>query len=111
MTIYAQATSGELAAGKLSKARPDYQRHHAPSRGFPRKLLPTPDRRPAQAPTPRPVRANDGIAAGMLLLLLSLGGQSLAPSRARAAWEIAGRWASQYVEAKGSQVYGEEITL
>ncbi len=53
------------------------------------------DRAPA-----RPARPADGMAAGMLLLLLSLGANTLPPARARAAWEIAEKWAAEFVEAR-----------
>jgi hypothetical protein len=51
-------------------------------------------------PAARPSRSADAATVGLFLLLLSIGGSSLAPSRARAAWTICERWAREYVAAK-----------
>lgn len=97
----AQATSGELAAGKLSQRQPPYRRPRPPvKQNFPGRR----DRRPAETPAPRPTRSTDAATVGLLLLLLALGGHTLSPSRARAAWEIAGRWAAEYVTARHPEV-------
>jgi hypothetical protein len=64
------------------------------------KLLPTPDRRPAQAPAPQPSASSDAVALGLLLLLLSANANGLTSREARKGWGLAERWAGQYVEMK-----------
>jgi hypothetical protein len=82
MSQTAQATSGKLAAERLSQREPDYQ-------------------------PPRPMSREDPAAsdtAALGLLLIGLLQSTLPPRQRRRGWALAQAWAGEYVASRHSGV-------
>jgi hypothetical protein len=52
------------------------------------------------APVPRSAAASDGEALGLLLLILLIGRTGLKPGQVQWGWDLAERWAGQYVDSR-----------
>jgi hypothetical protein len=90
------------APAKTIQHKRAYVSRRPMSRGCSRKILPTPDRRPAQAPAreSRPAASSDAVSLGLLILLLTIPGNDLDPRQTRAGWDLAAKWAGRYIETK-----------
>ncbi len=102
MLTNAQATSGQLAAVKLSRQGSQYRRDHFPVKhlfqGRKDRRLP---QKPAPTPAPQPAASADGVALG--LLVLALQDCMLRPYHERRAWGLVAKWLDELVEVKHGQ--------